>query len=82
MIFETLVLAGMTSLAQPAGYTPPDYDAADTWLCRPGREDACTRGAHSERKRPHACRRLVVLLPAVMITVGTTATPASAKLCR
>jgi hypothetical protein len=41
MILEALVLAGMTSLAQPAGYTPPDYDAADTWLCRPGREDAC-----------------------------------------
>ena len=42
MLFTTLVLAGAASLAQPAGYTPPDYDAAENWLCRPGREDACT----------------------------------------
>jgi len=42
MLITTLALAGAASLAQPAGYTPPDYDAADNWLCRPGREDACT----------------------------------------
>lgn len=42
MLFTTLVLAGAASLAQPAGHTPPDYDAAENWLCRPGREDACT----------------------------------------
>ena len=42
MLLTTLVLAGAASLAQPAGYTPPNYDAAENWLCRPGREDACT----------------------------------------
>lgn len=41
MLIATLMMAGTTLLAQPPGYTAPDYDAADSWLCRPGREDAC-----------------------------------------
>ncbi|WP_300541804.1 DUF3089 domain-containing protein [Maricaulis sp.] len=40
-MIATLILAGMSGLAQPGEYTPPDYDAAENWLCRPGREDAC-----------------------------------------
>lgn len=41
-MLTTLLIAGAAALAQPgAGYDAPDYDAADSWLCRPGREDAC-----------------------------------------
>ena len=40
-LLASLMAAGVTSLAQPAGYMPPDYDEASHWLCRPGREDAC-----------------------------------------
>ncbi|OLF71353.1 lysophospholipase [Maricaulis sp. W15] len=42
MLIATLMMAGTTLLAQPPAYAPPDYDAAENWLCRPGREDACT----------------------------------------
>ena len=42
MLIATLMMAGTSLLAQPPGYSAPDYDAADAWLCRPGREDACT----------------------------------------
>ncbi len=42
MLIATLMMAGTSLLAQPDGYSPPDYDAAESWLCRPGREDACT----------------------------------------
>ncbi|WP_291842001.1 DUF3089 domain-containing protein [Maricaulis sp.] len=42
MLITTLMMAGTTLLAQTPDYTSPDYDAADSWLCRPGREDACT----------------------------------------
>lgn len=42
MLIATLMIAGTSLLAQPEGYSPPDYDAAESWLCRPGREDACT----------------------------------------
>ena len=41
-LLATLMMAGMTSLAQPADYTAPDYDEPGNWLCRPGREDACS----------------------------------------
>ena len=42
MLIATLMIAGTSLLAQPEGYSPPDYNAAESWLCRPGREDACT----------------------------------------
>jgi len=36
-----LALAGSTAVAQPAGPAANDYTRGETWLCRPGREDAC-----------------------------------------
>jgi hypothetical protein len=45
MALATLLAAHATSAQTPApatSATPNDYSKADTWLCRPGRQDACT----------------------------------------
>jgi hypothetical protein len=44
MAAATLVAthAAIAQSQAPAAATPNDYSKPDTWLCRPGREDACT----------------------------------------